>query len=450
LQTNNHTLYNEKALKDDMTKIRRIVLLMVVLMLAISIGAGAHAQNNTVVVISVKGPIVPVIADYIDKGISRAEDANAAVCIIELDTPGGLLSSTEEIVQKIMNAHVPVVVYVSPRGAWAASAGTFITLSANIAVMAPGTTIGAAHPVSGSGEAIPEDEMKKIVEFSAKWMKTIAQERGRNLEEAQLAVTESKSFTDVDALDANLIDLRADNLESLLSQINSREVTLASGAIVTINTTGYETIRVEMSFVEKFLLTISDPNIAYILMSIAMLGIMAEIFNPGLIFPGIVGGICLLMAFYSLGVLPVNYAGILLIVLAFGLFIGEVLTPGFGLFFGGGMVSLIMGSLLLFQGAPLLFKVDWWLIAVVSIVLALGLGFIIQRAVKIHRKQVTTGREELIGKTATVREALAPQGTIFFKGELWTAFSEEGEIKAGEEVSIKRLDGLTLYVTRKK
>ena len=433
-----------------MTKIRRLVLLIVVLLLAISIGAGAHAQNNTVVVISVKGPIVPVIADYIDKGISRAEDENAVVCVIELDTPGGLLSSTEDIVQKIMNAHVPVVVYVSPRGAWAASAGTFITLAANIAVMAPGTTIGAAHPVSGSGEEIPEDEMKKIVEFSAKWMKTIAQERGRNLEEAQLAVTESKSFTDVDALEANLIDLRADNLESLLSQINGREITLASGAGVTINTTGHEIIREDMGFVEKFLLVISDPNIAYILMSIAMLGIMAEIFNPGLIFPGIVGGICLLMAFYSLGVLPVNYAGILLIVLAFGLFVGEVLTPGFGLFFGGGMVSLIMGSLLLFQGAPLLFKVDWWLIAVVSIVLALGLGFVIQRAVKIHHKQATTGREELIGKTAMVREALAPQGTIFFKGELWTAISEEGEIKTGEEVSIKRLDGLTLYVTRKK
>jgi len=433
-----------------MTKIRRLVLLIAVLMLAISIGASVHAQNNTVVVISVKGTIVPVIADYIDKGISRAEDANAAVCVIELDTPGGLLSSTEDIVQKIMNAHVPVVVYVSPRGAWAASAGTFITLAANIAVMAPGTTIGAAHPVSGSGEAIPEDEMKKIVEFSAKWMKTIAQERGRNLEEAQLAVTESKSFTDVDALNANLIDLRADNLESLLSQINGREVTLASGARVTINTTGYKIIREEMSFVEKFLLTISDPNIAYILMSIAMLGIMAEIFNPGLIFPGIVGGICLLMAFYALGVLPVNYAGILLIVLAFGLFIGEALTPGFGLFFGGGMVSLIMGSLLLFQGAPLLFHVNPWLIAIVVILLASGMGFVAYRAVKIHQKQATTGREELIGKTAIVREALAPQGTIFFKGELWTAVSEEGEIKVGEEVFIKRLDGLTLYVTRKK
>ncbi len=423
---------------------------IVVLLLAVSIGASVKAQDSTVVVISVKGAIVPVIADYIDKGISRAEDENAAVCVIELDTPGGLLGSTETIVQRILNAHVPVVVYVSPRGAWAASAGTFITLAANIAVMAPGTTIGAAHPVSGGGEEISEDEMKKVVEFSAKWMKTIAQERGRNIEEAQLAVTESKSFTDIDALNVDLIDLRADTLEDLLSQINGREVILANGATVTINTASYELMREEMSLVEKFLLAISDPNIAYVLMSVAMLGIMAEIFNPGLIFPGIVGGICLLMAFYSLGVLPVNYAGILLTLLAFGLFIGEALTPGFGLFFGGGIVSLIMGSLLLFQGAPLLFHVDWWLIAVVIILIVGGMGFIVQRAIKIHRKQATTGREELIGKTATVREPLNPQGMVFFKGERWTAISEDGEIKIGEEVTIKRLDGLTLYVTKKK
>jgi membrane-bound serine protease (ClpP class) len=423
---------------------------MVVLLLALATGSGVRAQNASVLVISVKGPIVPVVAGYIDKGISRAEDENAAVCVIELDTPGGLLNSTEDIVQKIMNAHVPIVVYVSPKGAWAASAGTFITLAANIAVMTPGTTIGAAHPVSGTGEEIPEDEKKKITEFSAKWIKTIAQERGRNLEEAQLAVTESKSFTDVDALNANLIDLRADSLESLLSQINGREVNLANGARVTIDTAGYEIIRQEMSWVEKFLLVISDPNIAYILMSVAMLGIMAEIFNPGLIFPGIVGGICLLLAFYSLGVLPVNYAGILLVLLAFGLFIAEALTPGFGLLFGGGIVSLIVGSLLLFQGAPALFHVDWWLIVLVIVLVVGGMGFIIQRAIKIHRKQATTGREELIGKTATVRETLNPQGMVFFKGERWTAVSEDGEIKTGEEVIIKRLDGLTLYVTRKK
>jgi membrane-bound serine protease (ClpP class) len=433
-----------------MTKIRRIILAIVFVLLAISIGANARAQDNTVMVLTVKGTILPVIADYIDKGINRAEDENATACVIVLDTPGGLLNSTETIVQKILNAHVPVIVYVSPKGAWAASAGTFITLSANIAAMTPGTTIGAAHPVSGGGDNLTADEMKKIVEFSAEWMKTIAQERGRNMEEAQLAVTESKSFTDVDALNAGLIDLRADTLEDLLAQVNGQEVVLANGARVTINTGSYELIREDMNLVEKFLLVISDPNIAYILLSVAMLGIMAEIFNPGLIFPGIVGGICLLLAFYSLGVLPVNYAGILLILLAFGLFIGEALTPGFGLFFSGGIVSLIAGSLLLFQGAPLLFHIDWWLIVVVLVLIVGGMGFIIQRAIKIHRKQATTGREELIGKTATVKEPLTPQGMVFFRGERWTAVSENGEIKAGEEVIIKKLDGLTLYVRRKK
>ena len=433
-----------------MVNLRRIFLAVVLLLLALSFSSGVQAQGHSVVVFTVKGTIVPIVVDYIDKGISRAEDESATVCVIELDTPGGLLNATEEIVQRILNAHVPVVVYVHPKGAWAASAGTFITLSAHIAVMTPGTTIGAAHPVTAGGEQMSEDEIKKVTEFSAKWMKTIAQERGRNVEEAQLAVTESKSFTDIDALDSGLIDLRADTLESLLAQINGREITLASGAKVTIDTSNYVLITQEMSVVEDFLRAISDPNIAYILMSIAMLGIMAEVFNPGLIFPGIVGGICLLLSFYSLGVLPVNYAGILFIVLAFGLFIGEVLTTSFGLFTAGGIISLVIGSLILFQGAPLVFRVDPWLIAIVTILLAAGIAFILWRAVKIHRKQATTGREELIGKTAVVKEILNPQGTVFYKGERWTAVSENGEVKPGEEVTIQKVDSLTLYVTKKK
>jgi membrane-bound serine protease (ClpP class) len=390
------------------------------------------------------------VADYIDQGISRAEDEGATVCIIELDTPGGLLDATEEIVQTIMNADVPVVVYVSPKAAWAASAGTFITLSAHIAAMTPGTTIGAAHPVSGGGEEISEDEMQKIVEFSAKWMKTIAEERGRNIEEAQLAVTESKSFTDVDALNANLIDLRADNLESLISQIDGWEVTLASGAEVTINTAGYELIRDDMNFVESFLHAISDPNIAYILLSIGSLGIIAEIYNPGMFFPGIIGAISLLLAFYSLGVLDARWGGILLILLAFGLFIGEVLTTTFGLFTAGGIAALVLGSLILFPRGSPMFTIDPWLIAVVVILIAGFFAFVIHRVVRTYRRQAYTGREELVGKTAIVQVALDPEGIVLFKGERWTAISEKkGGIKAGEEVIINRVDGLKLYVTRK-
>ncbi len=414
------------------------------------LSAGARAATPTIEVLRVEGTIVPIVADYIDRGISKAEDENATAVIIELDTPGGLLSTTEQIVQRIMNANVPIIVYVSPQGAWAASAGTFITLSAHIAAMAPGTTIGAAHPVSGGGGEIPEDQMKKITEFSAKWMKTIAQERGRNIEEAQLAVTESKSFTNVDALNFNLIDLRADNLESLISQINGWEITLANGEEIILDTEGYMLEKTEMTFIERFLHAISDPNIAYVLLSIGTIGIIAEIYSPGTFFPGIVGAISLLLAFYSLGVLDANIGGILLILLAFGLFIGEVLTTTFGIFTTGGIVALIIGSLILFPGGGPLFRVDPWLIATVVIAVTGIFAFVISRIIGAHRGQARTGREELVGKKAVVKVALEPEGTVFFKGERWTAISEKGRVEPGEEVIVTRVDGLTLYVIKKQ
>ena len=420
------------------------------LLAAVSISTNTSADTPVITVLRVEGTIVPVVADYIERGISQAEEDDATVCIIELDTPGGLLGATEEIVQHIMNADVPVVVFVSPRGSWAASAGTFITLSANIAAMTPGTTIGAAHPVAGGGQEIPEDQMKKITEFSAKWMKTIAQERGRNFEEAELAVTESKSFTDVDALEANLIDLRADNLQSLIAEINGTPVTLASGEEVVIDTEGYELTRQDMSVIERFLHAISDPNIAYILLSIGSIGIIAEIYSPGTFFPGIIGAISLLMAFYSLGVLDANLGGILLILLAFGLFIGEVLTTTFGLFTAGGIAALVLGSLILFPGGGPLFQVNPWLIATVVIVITLVFVFVISRIIRAHRRQASTGREELVGKTAVAKEALAPEGMVLLKGERWTAISEEGEVEPGEEVTVTKVDGLILHVTKKQ
>ena len=419
-------------------------------MAGVLLPATISAATQSIQILRVEGTIVPVVADYIDRGISKAEDENATACIIELDTPGGLLDSTERIVKRIMNADVPVIVYVSPKGAWAASAGTFITLSAHIAAMTPGTTIGAAHPVAAGGEEIPEEQMKKITEFSAKWMKTIAQERGRNLEEAQLAVTESKSFTDVDALNFNLIDLRADNLKDLISQINGWKVTLANGMEVSIDTTGYETTRNEMSLVERFLHVISDPNIAYILLSVGTIGIIAEIYSPGTFFPGILGAISLLLAFYSLGVLNAFWGGILLILLAFGLFIGEVLTTTFGLFTVGGITALVLGSLILFPGGGPLFQVNPWLIAGVAICVAGFFAFVVNRVIRAHRRQASTGREELIGKTAIVKVALAPEGTVFFKGERWTAISEKGRIEPGEKVIITKVDGLQLYVIKKE
>jgi len=432
-----------------MLKTIRILLLLGLITTAL-ISIEAQAATSSIDVLTVDGTIVPVIADYIDRGISQAEDKNVTVCIIELDTPGGLLDSTEEIVQRIMSANVPIVVYVSPKGAWAASAGTFITFSAHIAAMTPGTTIGAAHPVSAGGEEIPEDQMKKITEFSAKWMKTIAEERGRNMEEAQLAVTESKSFTDVDALNANLIDLRANNLRDLIAQINGWKVTLANDSEVSIDTTGYEITKNEMSVIERFLHAISNPNIAYILLSLGTIGIIAEIYNPGSFFPGITGAISLLLAFYSLGILDANLGGILLILLGFGLFITEVFTPTFGILTAGGIVALTLGSLILFPGEGKLFQINPWLIATVVIVVAAIFIFIISRIVRIYRRQAFTGREELVGKTALVKVTLEPEGMVLFKGERWTAVSEAGRVESGEEVIITKVDSLKLHVTKKQ
>jgi len=406
------------------------------------------ASSSRIAVLHIEGTIVPVVADYIDRGISQAEDENADVCIIELNTPGGLLDSTERIVSRIMNADVPIVVYVSPKGAWAASAGTFITLSANIAAMTPGTTIGAAHPVSAGGEEIPEDQMKKIVEFSAKWMKTIAQERGHNMEEAELAVTESKSFTDVDALECNLIDLRADNLEDLISQINGSEVVLASGEEITIDTTGYATARNEMNTIEKFLQTISNPNIAYILFTLASIGLITEISNAGMVFPGVVGGISLFLAFYSLGVLNAYWGGLALILLAIGLFIAEYFTASFGLLTTGGVVSLVMGSLILFSHSPGV-EVNRGLIAGVTAATATFCIFVIGAIIRGQRRRKATGAEGMIGKTAIAKTPLDPTGTVQSEGELWTAITESDTIAPGEEVVISKVETLKLWVTRK-
>ncbi len=408
----------------------------------------AAASPTTVEVLTVDGTIVPVIADYIDRGISQAEKDGATACIIELDTPGGLLDSTDKIVKSIMNANVPIVVYVSPKGAWAASAGTFITLSANIAAMTPGTTIGAAHPVSGGGQEIPADEMQKIVEFSAKWMKTIAEERGRNMEEAELAVTESKSFTDVDALGNNLIDLRADNLESLISQINGWKVTLASGEEVTINTAEHSTTRNEMNDIEKFLQTISDPNIAYILLTVATIGLIVEISNPGMVFPGVAGGISLFLAFYSLGVLNAYWGGIALILLAVGLFIAEYFTHSFGLLTAGGVAALVIGSLILFSHSPGV-AVDKRLIAGVTVGITAFAVFVIGAIIRGQRRRKATGAEGMIGKVAIAKTPLDPTGRVLAQGELWTAASEGGRVAPGEEVIITKVEELKLWVAKK-
>lgn len=411
--------------------------------------ANVSAANQSIEVLHVEGIIVPAVADYIDRGIEQAEIKGSTAVIIQLSTPGGLMDTTQKIVERILNAKVPVVVYVSPAGGWAGSAGTFITLAGHVAAMAPASRIGAATPVTMGEEELSEEMKKKVTEDAAAWIRSIAELRGRNPDDAELAVREGKSYTVTEALENNLIDLQADSLESLISQLNGMTVTLASGEEIVLDTESYALDMTEMTFIERFLHVISHPNIAYVLLTLGSIGIIAEIYNPGAFFPGIIGGISLLLAFYSLGVLDAYWGGILLILLAFGLFIGEVLTTTFGLFTAGGITALVLGSLILFPGEAPILQVDPWLIATVVIMVTALFAFVINRVVGAHRRQAKTGREELVGKTAIVKQALEPEGTVFFKGERWTAIAEKGRIKPGEEVIITKVDGLILHVTKK-
>jgi membrane-bound serine protease (ClpP class) len=427
---------------------------MVGLLLATSIIVEAQAERSRIDVLTVKGTINPVLVDYITRGIDSAEFEGAQAVIIQMDTPGGLDTAMRDIIQQIVNSRIPVIVYVSPAGARAASAGAYITLSAHVAVMAPNTAIGAATPVSmgGDGEGQMSDEMKaKIINDAIAYIKDLANSHGRNADWAEKAVREGVSATSQEALELNVVDMISPDLDTLIAELDGREVTLLDGSVVTLHTGGAPINEVMMKGIESFLYAIADPNIAFILLSLASLGIMVEIFNPGLIFPGVLGAICGVLAFYSLGQLPVNIAGILLIVLAFGFFIGEVLTTTFGLFTAGGVTALVVGSLILFKGAdPAVFQVDPWLIATVTIIIASLFAFVVNRAIRAHRKQATTGREELIGKRAVVREVLNPEGTVFFKGELWEATSDSGQIEVGEEVTITVMDGLMLRVIKKE
>jgi len=420
------------------------------LLAGVLVSPRVSATTQSIQVLHVEGTIVPIVADYIDRGIEQAENRGNTIVIIQLSTPGGLLKTTQRIVERILNAKVPVVVYVSPAGGWAGSAGTFITIASHIAAMAPGSRIGAATPVTMGEQELSEEMKKKVTEDAAAWIRSIAEMRGRDPHHAELAVREGKSYTVTEALEKNLIDLQSDSLESLISRLNGMKITLVTGEEITLNTEGSVLSMTEMTLIQRFLHAISDPNIAYILLSMGTLGIIAEIYSPGTFFPGIIGAISLLLAFYSLGVLDANWGGILLILLAFGLFIGEVLTTTFGIFTAGGITALVLGSLILFPGGGPMFQVNPWLIAIVVIIVTTLLVFVMQRVIRAHRRQAKTGREELVGKTAVVKQALEPEGTVFFKGERWTAILDKGKVKPGEEVIITRVDGLILHVTKKE
>jgi membrane-bound serine protease (ClpP class) len=401
------------------------------------------------------GPIAPISARYCTRVIGIAGENRANALIIMLDTPGGDYDTTQDIVTAISNSRVPVVVFVAPAGGWAGSAGTFITLSANVAAMAPGSRIGAAHPViEGNPIMSPTDTeqnipYEKITEDASAWIRSLAEVHGRNPVAAEQAVRESKSFSDTEALEQHLIDLRAKDLPDLLSQLQGRTVTLASGARVQLQTLDAPVVNLPMSSLEQLLLILSDPNLAYLLLIIGMAGLMVEIYHPGLILPGVVGGVAMLLGLYALGTLNAYWGGIMLIILAFGFFVAEAFTFTHGALGAGGVISLVIGSLLLFSNQPYGPRVSVWLIAGTALVFILLLALLITLVMRAQRQPVRTGKESMLGERAVARTELHPDGTVFVSGELWNASSESGNIPGGTEVVITGVDGLRLRVRRK-
>ena len=384
----------------------------------------AFPQSKSAEVIIIDGVINPVVAEFITKAIRRAASEGAECLIIQMDTPGGLDLSMRSIIKEMLSSDIPVIVYVSPGGARAASAGAIITLAADIAAMAPGTNIGAAHPVSLGGGKMGEEMAAKVENDAAAYVESIAIKKNRNKEWAIKAVRESVSITENEALKINVIDLIASDLNDLLSQIDGREIKTASG-VKKLTTKNIAVNYSEMGLREKILDTLSNPNIAYILMMIGMLGLYFELSNPGAIFPGVVGVISLILAFFAFQTLPVNYAGMLLILLALILFILEIKVTSFGMLSVGGIISLTLGSLMLFDSSVPFLRVSYdFIIPVVAVTSAFFI-LAISLAVKAQRRKPTTGKEGLLGSTGIVKSKIDPQGKVFIHGEYWDATSNE-------------------------
>jgi membrane-bound serine protease (ClpP class) len=401
---------------------------------------------QTVVSMKVDGTINPVTADFIHDGIEKAKNKKAECLIVHLNTPGGLLKSTRIIVSDILDSPVPVIVYVSPAGAHAGSAGVFITLAAHIAAMAPGTNIGAAHPVSMQG-AMDSTMGEKVTNDAAAFIRSIAEKRNRNIEWAENAVRKSFSYPESEALEDSAIDLIAKDELDLLNQIDGKQVEISSGTI-TLHTKDASIEKYEMSTLEKILDLLSDPNIAYILLLLGMYGIMFELYNPGAILPGIVGVIALILSFYSMHTLPINYAGLALIIFGIILFLLEIKIVSHGLLAIGGVISLLLGSMMLIKsGSALEFvRISRTVIISATAVSALFFLFVVGAGVKAQRRKAVTGAEGMIGDTGEVIDMLDPSGTIKVQGEIWNAESVAGAIGKGEKVRIKEMKNLKLYV----
>ncbi|MCX6175497.1 MAG: nodulation protein NfeD [Ignavibacteriales bacterium] len=430
-----------------------IVLLVFMLHVFQEVPTGKHFVD----VINIDGAINPPVAAFIHDGIKKAEEENSECLVIKLNTPGGLLKSTRLIVSDMLTSNVPVIIYVYPAGAQAASAGVFITLAANISAMTPGTNIGAAHPVMMSEGGVQNRKdsldimMEKATNDAAAFIRSIAEKRHRNIEWAEKAVRQSVSLTETEALKENIIDMIAKNLDSLLVQLNSRTVETAAGT-KTLHTQNAQVRLIEMNAIEKFLDIISDPNIAYILMMIAIYGLIFELSNPGSIFPGIVGVISLILAFYSMHTLPINYAGLALIIFAVILFIAEIKIVSHGLLTAGGIISFAIGSLMLINtdASYEFVHLSLSVIITVTVLTTLFFVFALGKGIAAQRRQPATGGEGLIGETGKALTLINPErpGQVMVHGEIWNAESKGDEIEEGTKIKVTELKDLNVIVKK--
>jgi len=400
--------------------------------------------------VKAQGIINPPMAEYLVRAINEAEDTRADLIVISLDTPGGLDESMRQIVKRELNSTVPVCVYVSPHGARAASAGVFITLAAHIAAMAPGTNIGAAHPVAIGKEKMDSTMIEKVTNDAVAYLKSIAASRGRNTDWAEKAVRKSISSTEEEALKEGVIDIVANDLDELLEKVNGMKIKIDKKELILRLEEPLKIITVEMGLREKILSVLSNPTIAYILLLLGFYGIFFELSHPGAIFPGVMGAICLILAFYAFQTLPVNYAGIILILLAMILFVAEVKIQSQGLLGLGGAISFLLGSIMLFKGGGEVFRISPGTIVLATLLTTLFFLWVIAKAVQAMKKHPETGKEGLLGIEGIARTKITPKGgTVFVHGELWKAISDE-DIEKGTKVKVIGVKGLTLKVKKTK
>lgn len=429
---------------------RAFALLLVISGLAWLLAGTALGSTPRVRLIEVDGAITPVMANYVHRGIREAERAGDQAVVIRMNTPGGLSSAMDDIIQDILASEVPVIVYVAPSGARAASAGVYITYAAHVAAMAPATNIGSASPVllGQDGQPAQTDEtmQQKVVNDAVAKIRGLAELRGRNADWAEQAVREAVNITADQALQMGVIDVMAPSLDALLDQIDGQTVTTMAGE-VTLQTRDAEIVPVDMNLVEQFFQILSDPNVAYILLSLGLLGIFLELANPGAILPGVVGGIFLLLGLFALGNLNVNWAGVLLMAFGFILFIADLYLPTHGVLTVGGIISFALGSFLLMQ-SPIspVFQISRAVILTVTALVAISFLAVITLVARAHARRPVTGQEGLIGTVGVVRRALEPEGMVFVEGELWRARSNAGRIPEGQLVRVVGLEGLRLTV----